>query len=156
ELQVADIFVLENSLLELLVRGTILYFAFLVIMRFIPRRTTGDVAMMDLVFLLLIVEAAAHGVGQFSSITDGIVLIVVLIGWNYIMNFLSYRLPVVERLITQSPLPVVRNGEMVRRNMRREFLTEEELMHSLRRQGFDDIKDVKEAYLEGEGDVTAI
>lgn len=40
--------------------------------------------------------------------------------------------------------------------MRREFLTEEELMSYLRQQGIDDVKDVKSAYVEGEGKITVV
>lgn len=40
--------------------------------------------------------------------------------------------------------------------MRREFLTEEELMSYLRQQGIDDVKDVKSAHVEGEGKITVV
>jgi len=40
--------------------------------------------------------------------------------------------------------------------MRREFLTEEELVSRLRQQGIERVADVKAAYVEGEGKITAI
>jgi uncharacterized membrane protein YcaP (DUF421 family) len=51
---------------------------------------------------------------------------------------------------------VVRDGALLRRNMRREFLTEDELMESLRQEGIDELKDVKAAYVEAEGKITVI
>ena len=48
--------------------------------------------------------------------------------WNWLMNDLSYRVPLIERLISAPPIEVIRNGKLLRRNMRREYLTEEELM----------------------------
>jgi uncharacterized membrane protein YcaP (DUF421 family) len=44
----------------------------------------------------------------------------------------------------------------MRRNMRREWLTEEELMDRLRQQGPEKLKDVKEADVESEGKITVI
>jgi uncharacterized membrane protein YcaP (DUF421 family) len=152
----ARIFAIETPLLELVVRGSILYFAIIVLMRFMPRRLGGELALMDLVFLLLIAEAAAHGMGDYTAFADSVVIIATLIGWTYLLNLLSYQVPLIERLVSAPPLQVVRDGRLLRRNMRSEFLTEEELMTHLRKEGIDDLKSVKAAYIEGEGKFTVI
>jgi hypothetical protein len=54
------------------------------------------------------------------------------------------------------PLQVVRDGQLLRRNMRREFLTKEELTHQLRRQGVEELKDVRAAYVESDDSITVI
>lgn len=152
----ASVFQLETALLELIARGSALYFAILALMRFMPRRTGGELATMDLIFVLLIAEAAAHALGDYSSVGDGLVMIVTLMAWNYAINALSYHVPLVERLVASPPLQIVRDGRMLRRNMRREFITEEELVSHLREQGIDHVEDVKVAYVEGEGKLTAV
>ena len=50
----------------------------------------------------------------------------------------------------------IKNGELLRRNMRREFLTEEELNDHLRLKGIDDVKEVKAAYIEGDGKISVV
>jgi uncharacterized membrane protein YcaP (DUF421 family) len=45
---------------------------------------------------------------------------------------------------------------MLRRNMRKEMITKEELMSQLRLQGVEDISEVKESYLEPGGSVSII
>jgi uncharacterized membrane protein YcaP (DUF421 family) len=45
---------------------------------------------------------------------------------------------------------------MLRRNMREEFITPEELMAQLREAGLEDCKDVKAAYMEANGCVSII
>lgn len=152
----ASVFALETPLAELLVRGTVLYVGILVLMRIMPRRTGGELATMDLVLILLIAEAAAHAMGDYTALADGSVVILVIMGWNYSVNYLSYRVAFVERLVSSPPLQVVRNGHLLRRNMRQEFLTEEELMSYLRQQGIDAIEDVKSAWVEGEGRVSVV
>ena len=66
-----SVFTLETPLLELIVRGTVLYFGILILMRLMPRRTGGELAMMDLVFLLLITNAASHALGAYNAVADG-------------------------------------------------------------------------------------
>jgi uncharacterized membrane protein YcaP (DUF421 family) len=152
----ASVFRPETAPVELIARGSALYFGILVLMRFMPRRTGGELATMDLVFVVLIANAASHALGDYTSVADGILLITTLMGWNYLVNALSYRVPLVEWLVSSPPLQVVRDGQLLRRNMRREFITEAELMSHLRQQGIDDVKDVKAAYVEGEGKITAV
>ena len=150
------VFAIETPLLELVARGTVMYLAIMVLMRFMPRRLGGELAMMDLIFLLLIAEAAAHAFGNYTSVGDGVVVIAALIGWAYLLNLLSYYVLFIERLVSAPPLQVVRDGRLLRRNMRREYLTEEELMTHLRKQGIEDLNDVKAAYVEGEGNFTVV
>jgi uncharacterized membrane protein YcaP (DUF421 family) len=146
----------DTPLLELVARGTVLYFGILFMTRLMPRRTGGDLAMMDLIFVLLIAEAAAHAMGEYTSVADRVVMIATLMGWNYLINALSYRVPFIERLVSSPPLQVIRDGELLRRNMRREILTEEELMSRLREDGISDVKEVKSAHIEGNGKISVV
>lgn len=150
------IFALETPLLELVARGSVLYLAILVLMRFMPRRTGGELALMDLVFVVLIANAAANALGDYSAVPDAVVLIATLMFWDYLLNVLSYRFPLVERWMSPPPLEIVRNGKLLRRNMKQELLTEEELIEQLRELGIEAIDDVKVAYVESEGKITAI
>jgi uncharacterized membrane protein YcaP (DUF421 family) len=47
-------------------------------------------------------------------------------------------------------------GRLLRRNMRREYLTEEELMGHLREQGIDQVEMVKSATIEGDGRIFVV
>lgn len=141
---------------ELIARGTVMYLGVLVFMRVMPRRAGGDLSRMDLVFILLVAEAAAHSLGGYETVADGLIVIATLMVWDYVINSLSYRIPFVERLVSARPVQIVRGGKLVRRNLRQEFLTEEELMSHLRREGIDDIKDVKAAFVESEGTISVV
>ena len=152
----AGIFQLDTAFLELFVRGSALYFGILALMRLMPRRAGGELATMDLVFVVLIAQAAAQALGDYSSISGAIVIIITFMAWDYLVNVLSYPLPFLERLTSAPPLQVIRDGKLLRRNMRREFLTEEELISHLREQGIDDVRNVKMAHIEGEGKITAV
>jgi uncharacterized membrane protein YcaP (DUF421 family) len=154
--QWSHIFLLSTPLLELAARGAALYFTILVLLRLMPRRTGGELATMDLAFLLLVAGAASNALGKNPSVGEGIVLVLVLMACNVVVNAASYRFRWIERLVSAPPIQVVRNGQLLRRNMRREFLTEAELMSCLREWNVTDLAQVKAAYVEGEGAITVV
>ncbi|MBA2919267.1 DUF421 domain-containing protein [Sphingomonas sp. MAH-20] len=151
-----ETFGLETPLLELLVRGTALYFGVLALVRIMPRRTGGELATMDLIFVLLIAEAAAHALGDYSSVADALVMIITLMAWNWCVNAMSYRFPAIERLASAPPIEVIREGKLLRRSMRREYLTEAELMSHLRKEGLEGLAKVKSACIESDGRISVI
>src|SRR5687768_5277823 len=92
----SKVFHLERPMLELIARGAILYASILVLLRIMPRRSGGELAMMDLIFALLITEAAAHALGEYHSITEGLIVILTIMGCNFLVNVLSYKIPYFE------------------------------------------------------------
>lgn len=151
-----SIWALDTPLLELLVRGGVLYFAILLLLRVMPRRTGGELATMDLVLILLMTEAATHALGDYTSLGDGLFVITTVMVLNFSVNFLSYRVPWMERLVSSPPIPIVLDGRIQRRNMRREFVTDDELESHLRQNDIDDLSQVKCAYVESEGQITFV
>lgn len=152
-----SLFVPSGSLLEIFVRGTIVYFVLLASLRVLNRRHVGSMSLMDLLVMVLIADAAQNAMaGEYRTITEGLVLCGTLIGWNYVLDWLAYISPMVARLLEPPPLDVVRNGQLLRRNMRMEFLTEDELMSQLRQQGITELAVVRRARIEPDGGVSVV
>jgi uncharacterized membrane protein YcaP (DUF421 family) len=59
-------------------------------------------------------------------------------------------------LIEPRPLPLIKDGKLVRRNMRQEFLTEEDLLGQLRAKGAGDIAEVQLAFRESDGSISVV
>lgn len=79
-------------------------------------------------------DAAQNGMAkEYRSVTEGVMLVAMIIGWDYALDWLGYRFPAFQRLVRPAPLPLVRNGKLLYANMRRELVTREELMTQLRR-----------------------
>lgn len=149
-------FQLEYPLLELIARGAFLFILFMVLFRILPRRTGGELAPMDLVFLFLITEAASHSLGDFTSLTDGTVQILTFMVLNYATNKLSFHFRSFEQLVEHDPLPIIKDGKAIPANLRKEALTAEELMGGMRLNGIDDIAQVKLAYVESDGKLSFV
>lgn len=152
-----SLFMPDTPLLEIILRGTIMYIALFAMLRIILKRQTGSLGISDLLLITLLADAAQNAMsGSYTSIPDGIVLVGTIIFWNYVFDWLSYRSEWFGRLIEPPPLPLIQNGRMLRRNMRQELVTEDELMSQLREHGVDDVQNVKEAYIESNGQFSVV
>lgn len=152
----AEVWAVEAPILELLARGAVMYLGILLILRVMPRRTGGELATMDLVLILLVTECASHALGDYTSLGDGLFMIATVMLLNLAVNVLSFRWKWFERIVSAPPIPIVLDGKVQRRNMRREFVTDDELESYLRQNDIDDVSKVKYAYVEGEGHITFV
>jgi len=89
-------------------------------------------------------------------VTDGIILVTTIIFWSYALDWFGYRFPFFQRLLHPPPVPLVRDGRMLARNMRRELITVDELMSHMREQGVKDLGEVQSAHIEGDGRISVI
>ena len=134
-----------------------MYIALFVLLRIILKRQSGSLGMTDLLLITLIADASQNAMaGEYKSLPDGIVLVSTIIFWSYALDWLGYKFSWFSRLIEPPPLPLIKDGKLLRRNMRRELITEEELMSQLREQGLDDFGKVKEAYIESDGRISVV
>jgi uncharacterized membrane protein YcaP (DUF421 family) len=76
--------------------------------------------------------------------------------WNFALDWLSDHSPRVRRFLTPPPLLLIKDGRLLRKNMRRELITEDELMAELRKQGLESPAEVRAARMEGDGQISVI
>jgi uncharacterized membrane protein YcaP (DUF421 family) len=151
------IFGLSLSPWELVIRGTSMYLFLFVVFRVVIRRRIGAVGMADLLILVIIADAAQNGMaGEYRSVTEGAILIGTIIAWNVLIDWLNYRVPAMQHWLEAPPLLLVDNGRIMHRNLRHEFVTEEELKSKLREKGVDDVRQVAKAHMESDGSVSVI
>lgn len=152
----AELFRLGEPL-QLLVRGTAMYWFLFLLFRVVLRRDVGALGIADVLLLVLIADAAQNGMaGSYDSITDGFILVATIAGWNVLTDWAGYRFPAVRHLLEPGPLLLVRDGRMLRRNMKRELVTTEELMAQLRQHGIERLEQVKTAQMENDGNISVI
>ncbi len=153
----ANLFTPKYSLVELFVRGTIMYLVVFALLRLDMRRQVGGIAMPDILVVVLIAEIAGRGIAlDYESVIEGAVLIATILFWSFLFEKLQYHVPGFERLLRAKKLALVRDGQILHRNMRAEAITREELMAQLREHGVADTAQVKIAYLEADGQISVI
>lgn len=150
----ANVFLLDTPILQIVVRGSLMYLVLFWLLRFVLKRVAGTIGMADLLMVVLIADVAQNGLADdYTSATDGIILVMTIVFWNYTLDWVGYRF---QRFFHPPPLPLVQDGQLLVSNMRRELITRGELMSQLREQGVADLSQVKRAYIEGDGRISVV
>jgi len=145
------------SPLEILIRGSIMYWFIFLLLRIAGRRDIGSIGVADMLVLVLIADAAQNGMaGQYQSITDGLILVATIIGWTVIVDRLAYHVRPIGRFLAADRVCLIENGQIRARSLRKEFITKDELLSELRQRGIDDVNQVRRAYIEADGNISVI
>ncbi len=152
----SGMFVPSGSIVEIAIRGTIIYLALFLAMRFLPRRTAGAMGPSDLLVVVLIADAVQNAMsGGYESITEGAMLAFVIFGWATFIDWLDYKFPHLH--IAEAPeTTLLRNGKFMRKNMERQLITEDEVMAQLRQHGQESPATVERVVMEGDGTISVI
>jgi uncharacterized membrane protein YcaP (DUF421 family) len=153
----AELLVPTHSVAEMMLRGTVMYLALFLIMRFVMLRQSSTLGIADILVIVVIADAAQNGFAkEYKSLTEAFVLVLTIVFWNTFLNWLSYNFKLFERLLAPAPLSLIENGKLNRRNMRRELITEDELRSQMRLQGLNEIAEIKRACLEATGEISFV
>ena len=152
-----EIFGLTLSPWELVIRGTAMYFFLFVLFRVVVRRRVGAIGMADILIIVIIADAAQNGMsGEYKSVTEAFILVSTLIGWNMLIDWLTFRIPRLQSVLEPPPLLLIDKGRILHRHLRHEFVSEDELKSKLREHGVSDAREVDKAYMEPDGQVTVL
>ncbi len=153
----SELFGLSVSPWEMIVRGTAMYWFLFLVFRLVIRRRVGAVGISDILLLVIIADASQNALsGEYQSISDGCILVATIVAWNHFIDWLAYRSSRLRKLLEPPPLMLIRQGVLLRRNMRHELISEDELTSKLREHDVTDPAQVREAYMEPDGQITVI
>jgi uncharacterized membrane protein YcaP (DUF421 family) len=151
------VFLPEVPILEIFVRGSVMYLGLFCLLRLVLKRQAGTLGMTDMLVLVLIADAAQNAMAtDYRSIGDGLFLVATLIFWNFALEWLAFRFISFKDFIHPKPLALVEDGRIIHENMRKELITESDLMSRLRDKGVEHIRDVKRACMEGNGKISVV
>jgi uncharacterized membrane protein YcaP (DUF421 family) len=144
------------GIVEIILRGTVIYLSLFVLLRFL-RREAGGIGISDVLVVVMIADAAQNAMSSdYKSIPEGLILVFTIVFWDYALDWLGYRFPMIQRFIRPAPLLLIKEGTILRKNLKEEMISEEELCSQLRQQGVENVEDVKKCYLEGDGKISVI
>jgi uncharacterized membrane protein YcaP (DUF421 family) len=150
--------ILEPSLpiAELVVRGSLLFLGLTFILRLTGQRESGALALTDLLVIVLLAEAVSHAFAPDStSVTDGLILVLTILAWSVALDAVAYKFPAVRKILKPSKRPLIENGQLNKRLMRREFMSRQEIEAQLRLHGIENLDQVKYAFMEPIGMISA-
>jgi uncharacterized membrane protein YcaP (DUF421 family) len=156
-MDVSELFRPDLPVYEMVVRGSIVYLSIFVLLRVLVKQSAGSLNLAGLLLIVLIADAAQNAMaGEYNSITDGLILVATLAFWNLALDWIGFHWSFIGNWIHPPPIRLVEHGQMLRRNMRKELVSEEELMTYVRQAGATSVTEVKFAWVEGNGEVSVI
>src|SRR5438477_3258688 len=105
-----------------IVLRAIVVFAFLyVLMRIVGRRELSTLEPFDFVLLVVLGDAVQQGLTQDDySVTGAIIVVATIAVIQVAVAFVSYRVDGFQRILRGEPIVLVRDGQLIDANLRRE------------------------------------
>ena len=140
---------------ELILRAVLIYGFVLFLIRISGKRQLGQLSAIEFVTILLISNAVQNGMnGGDNSLIGGMVLAAILVILSGSIAILSFKNKQFRHWVEGVPTILIRKGEVIKPNLKRELLTHEELVALLRRQGIHQVSAVDLAVLESDGSLS--
>src|SRR4029079_14177138 len=151
------VFGLTTPWWEIILRTAVVYVVVLVLLRVAGKRELGQMSPVDLVVILVIANAVQNAMtGGDNSLIGGVIAATTLVVVNTAFSRVGHRVPYLPNLFESEPPPLVQGGKLIKRNLDRENVEEDELMISAREHGIEDLAGVEAAYLERDGSISII
>jgi uncharacterized membrane protein YcaP (DUF421 family) len=152
-----DLFTFAESPQLLILRSATIYLVLLIGLRVFGKREVGQFTLFDLVVVLLVANAVQPAVtGPDTSLGAGFVIIASLLLLNFVVSRIRIQFPVVERLLEPRSVIVGRDGRWLHDVLKREGITDEECMATLREHGIASIAETALVVLEADGSLSVV
>ena len=145
-------FHLPLPILEKILRPMIVYLALILFLRLFGKRELAQLNPFDLVVLLSLSNTVQNAmIGDDNSVSGGIIGAFSLLAINWALSRLLFSAPKLNQALQGSATCLIRNGVADFDALKKESLTEEDLLSVLHKQGFDTIAEVRMCVLEPNG-----
>jgi uncharacterized membrane protein YcaP (DUF421 family) len=143
--------------MDIVLRATVIFAALYLLMRLLGKRELGQMTPFELIVLVVIGDLIQQGVTQNDfSLTGAVIAVSTIAFWALLMSWASFLWPRAERLLEGEPRVIVRDGELLEGNLRRNRLTRSEIESEMRLAGIASLSDVAWAILEPRGKISFI
>ena len=147
----------DIGLLEKVLRTLVVYIFLLIGLRLGGKRELGMLNPFDLVVLLVLSNTLQNAIiGPDNSVFGGLFGATTLLVINYLVVRFLFAHPKLERYVEGSAVILIQDGKIIRRNMRRELITDDELKSRARLQGIENLSQIKCARIEVGGALTFV
>ncbi len=139
------------------VRTAIVLAALVMGIRLFGKRHIGEMNLYDILMVLIMANAVQNAMTKGNgSVGVALISASTLILLGRLFASMIARFPSVEKHVTGSAVVLAYDGQLSARNLRREEVTEDDLMAAIRKQGLSGIDDVRLAVLEVDGSISVI
>lgn len=144
-------------MLAQLLRTFILYICVIFAIRLMGKRQLGELQPSEFVVTLLISDLAVVPMQDIGiPILIGVVPIVVLIFIEILLSVLSLKSQTIRTIITGKSVPVIEDGKLIQKNLKRLRKTSSDILEELRLKDQFDLNEVIYAQIETNGKLSVL
>ncbi|HHY41847.1 MAG TPA: DUF421 domain-containing protein [Thermoanaerobacterales bacterium] len=138
-------------------KSIILFTVSLVVVRLMGKRTVAQLSPFDLIFIIIMGSAIAIPLEDHDiRLTHGIVPVIITSLLNYMLAIIITKNRAIENFIQGTSRVLVRKGEVLLGNLKKERITMADLLILLREKDVTNINEVEEATIEPNGKLSVI
>jgi uncharacterized membrane protein YcaP (DUF421 family) len=145
------------SLFRIVIVGTAAYAALVVFIRIFGKRTLSKMNAFDFVVTVALGSTLATVLlSKDVVLVEGLLALLLLCSLQFAVAYLSARSTRVETMVKSEPSLLLYKGQFLNDAMRRERITEGEVLAALRSSGIGDVSLAEAAVLESDGSVSVV
>jgi uncharacterized membrane protein YcaP (DUF421 family) len=145
------------TLLAIVGRTALIYFAVVLAMRLLGTRPLGRMSLYDFILVVVLANAVQNAlVGGDNTLVGGLVSAATLLLVNLALTWLFDRFPWLEKHLVGEPVVLITDSHIRWDAMRREGVDREELLAALREHGFTSPEEIRLAVLEIDGTISIV
>lgn len=142
---------------RILIVGALSYAALIVILRLTGKRTLSKLNAFDLVVTVALGSTLSTAIlDRNTPLLDGLVAMGLLVLLQFAVTWTMVRKPSLRRLIRADPVLLMAGGEIRPETLRRERITEDEVLQAIRDSGGRTLTDADAVFLQSDGSMAVI
>ena len=143
--------------MDIVARAAVMFTFLYVLLRIMGKRELGQLTPFELVVMIVLGDLIQQGVTHNDFSLTGAILATSTFAFLAIaMSWITYLFPRAERLLDGEPRVVIRDGQLLKENLRRDRITQREVESEMRLAGIADMTQVAWAILEPQGKISFI
>jgi uncharacterized membrane protein YcaP (DUF421 family) len=145
------------SLGRVAIVGTISYLFLIFMLRLSGNRTLSQMNAFDYIITIAMGSTFSTGMMQQSvPLANSLGALMLLIALQFFITKLSVYWKVFSKTIKSEPILVLKNSQYLSKGMKQARVTEDEILASIREEGFSSIEEIEAAILETNGKISVI
>ena len=138
-------------------RAAVIFVFGLAAVRVADKRLLGKNTAFDVIVGVILGSVLSRSINGSSPVLSTMASVLVLLGLHWLLAFVSSRSHRLSVMLKGEAMPLVRDGEILWEAMRRNHLSEGDLLEMLRLHGrLERAEEVRDARLERNGEISAI
>jgi uncharacterized membrane protein YcaP (DUF421 family) len=144
------------ALYQVAARAVLVYVVGVAIVRVGKSRLAGRATPLDILLGFILGSLLSRGVTGHASLSGTFIASAAIVASHWLLTYLAYYWHGLGDLVKGHARLLVDNGKMQRAQMRLSHISDHDLLEAMRLHGVEDVRQVKRAYKERNGEISII